>query len=398
MKRRNFLAATFAGIISTKLFAQPSKSVIDNPPKGTSADPKKLPPITAPNAPTQWKNYDLKLTIKTDKNLNSIWIPLPMIQTIQNNLYQKLLQMEITGNFSKQSIFHNYENNYHILNTNYENNSENTKNLTLNLTIQTADRKTDFSKRNVSPERIDILKYYLEDSELIPNDKLARSIATKIVNRIKDPIAQARTIFDWIVEHSTYEIQSIANITDNKSNNNNNIGNVRQLLQNQNQHKDIKDYHFSGRSAELNGLFVSLCRSIGIPARSVCGQRIAKSKLLPCLGIEDDNKATDLQHTRAEFYSPGCGWIPIDVSDVKRAEYFKTSAPELKMLQTLLFGFWEMNWFAFGFGNEVILNNNNNYKISFFDKAVGEGANKSFNSQWINFDNTEISIEAIQQI
>lgn len=46
MKRRNFLAATVAGIISTKLFAQPSKSVIDNPPKGTSADPKKLPPIT----------------------------------------------------------------------------------------------------------------------------------------------------------------------------------------------------------------------------------------------------------------------------------------------------------------------------------------------------------------
>lgn len=385
MKRRNFLAATVAGIISTKLFAQPSKSVIDNPPKGTSADPKKLPPITAPNAPTQWKNYDLKLTIKTDKQLNSIWIPLPMIQTIQNNLYQKLLQMEITGNFSKQSIFHNYENNYHILNTNYENNSENTKNLTLNLTIQTADRKTDFSKRNVSPERSDILKYYLEDSELIPNDKFARSLATKIVNRIKDPIAQARAIFDWIVEHSTYEMENFSA--------NDKRGNVRELLQNQSQHKGIKDYHFGGRSAELNGLFVSLCRSIGIPARSVCGQRIAKSKLLPCLGIEDDNKATDLQHTRAEFYSPGCGWIPIDVSDVKRAEYFKTSAPELKMLQTLLFGFWEMNWFAFGFGEQVILNDHK--KISFFDKAISENSNSNFNnSAWNYFDNNnEISIE-----
>lgn len=385
MKRRNFLAATVAGIISTKLFAQPSKSVIDNPPKGTSADPKKLPPITAPNAPTQWKNYDIKLTIKTSKNLSSIWIPLPMIQTIQNNLYQKLLQMEITGNFSKQSIFHNYENNYHILNTNYENNSENTKNLTLNLTIQTSDRKTDFSKRNVSPERSDILKYYLEDSELIPNDKFARSLATKIVNRIKDPIAQARAIFDWIVEHSTYEMEKFSA--------NDKRGNVRELLQNQSQHKGIKDYHFGGRSAELNGLFVSLCRSIGIPARSVCGQRIAKSKLLPCLGIEDDNKATDLQHTRAEFYSPGCGWIPIDVSDVKRAEYFKTSAPELKMLQTLLFGFWEMNWFAFGFGEQVILNDHK--KISFFDKAISENSNSNFNnSAWNYFDNNnEISIE-----
>ena len=291
---------------------------------------------------------------KTNKKVSSIWIPLPMIQTIQSSLYQKLLAIEITGNFKKQRIFNQYENNYHILNAvyyennknnknnnkdaddNYDSNAEKSANLSLNFTIQTADRHTDFSKRNVAPERVDILKYYLENSALIPNDTTAKNLATKIVNRIKDPIAKARAIFDWIVENSTYEMENSA-----ENNTINERGNVRKQLENQ----SINNYHFRGRSADLNGLFVSLCRSIGIPARSVCGQRIAKSKLLPCLGIQDDVK-TDLQHTRAEFYSPGCGWIPIDVSDVKRAEYFKTPELELKMLQTLLFGFWEMNWFS----------------------------------------------------
>lgn len=436
MKRRNFLIATVAGVFSGKIFAQTNnnnnnntattnietnpilnidaiqnsatkKTSKNNPLRGTSADPRHLPPISAPNVPTVWNTYDVNFEIKTNKKVSSIWIPLPMIQTIQSSLYQKLLTIEIGGNFKKQRIFNQYENNYHLLNTiYYENNKNNTKNtddnydsnaeknvnLSLNLTIQTADRHTDFSKRNVAPERVDILKYYLENSALIPNDTTAKNLATKIVNRIKDPIAKARAIFDWIVENSTYEMENSA-----ENNVKNERGNVRKQLENQN----INNYHFRGRSADLNGLFVSLCRSIGIPARSVCGQRIAKSKLLPCLGIQDDVK-TDLQHTRAEFYSPGCGWIPIDVSDVKRAEYFRTPELELKMLQTLLFGFWEMNWFAFGFGNEVMLNNTN-HKIAFFDKVIGEqiknntNNNLNNNSQLLNFDNNEININTTQQ-
>lgn len=466
MKRRNFLLATIAGIFSGKVFAQTNsnpptnietnpilnveavqntskkKSGKNNPLRGTSADPRRLPPISAPNVPTQWNTYNVKITANPSKKLSSIWLPLPMIQNVQNNLYQKLLKIETNGNFYSQNTFHNYENNYHILSANYSENSISSRNssnnsdnenyysnsnnsnsiytnsysstssnnsnsnsgtnknksgaiLNVNLTIQTADRHTDFSKRNVAPERVDILKYYLENSQLIPNDKTSKALASKIINRIKDPIAQARAIFDWIVENSTYDLDNFS------ANNSMNLrGNVRKQLENQSPSK----YNFRGRSAELNGLFVSLCRSIGIPARCVCGQRIAKSKLLPCLGIEN-NIATDFQHIRAEFYSPGCGWIPIDVSDVKRAEFFKTSELELKMLQTLLFGFWEMNWFAFGFGSEVILNNTNNNissnissnisnsKISFFDKALAEEITTAKNSQFTSLDSKEIIIE-----
>ena len=154
MKRRNFLITTLAGVFSGKIFAQTNnnntattnietnpilniyatqnsatkKTSKNNPLRGTSADPRHLPPISAPNVPTVWNTYDANFEIKTNKKVSNIWIPLPMIQTIQRSLYQKLLTIEIAGNFKKQRIFNQYENNYHILNAIYYENNKNNKN------------------------------------------------------------------------------------------------------------------------------------------------------------------------------------------------------------------------------------------------------------------------------
>jgi len=75
---------------------------------------------------------------------------------------------------------------------------------------------------------------------------------------------------------------------------------------------------YGGRSADINGLFVAICRAIGIPARCVYGLRTGSSRLFRSLGLSSDD-ATRGQHVRAEFYVPGYGWIPVDPSDVRRA-------------------------------------------------------------------------------
>jgi transglutaminase-like putative cysteine protease len=75
---------------------------------------------------------------------------------------------------------------------------------------------------------------------------------------------------------------------------------------------------YGGRSADINGLFVAICRAIGIPARCVYGLRVGPSRLFRSLGLTSDD-ATRGQHVRAEFYVPGYGWIPVDPSDVRRA-------------------------------------------------------------------------------
>ena len=61
---------------------------------------------------------------------------------------------------------------------------------------------------------------------------------------------------------------------------------------------------------------------------------------------------------RAEFYSPGFGWIPVDPSDVRRAIALETLTERDSRLQSLrkvLFGVWEMNWVAFSIGSDITL-------------------------------------------
>lgn len=60
--------------------------------------------------------------------------------------------------------------------------------------------------------------------------------------------------------------------------------------------------HRQGVCSELTNLFISFCRSLGIPARFVSG--MAYSNVIEGFG----------PHGWAEVYYPGYGWIPVDVT------------------------------------------------------------------------------------
>ena len=79
--------------------------------------------------------------------------------------------------------------------------------------------------------------------------------------------------------------------------------------------------------------------SVAISARPVFGLRIDGSRLFSGLGATG-NLGTG-QHCRAEFYTPGYGWIPVDPGDVRKAirdENLGYSDPKLLVLRKLLFG------------------------------------------------------------
>ena len=99
-----------------------------------------------------------------------------------------------------------------------------------------------------------------------------------------------------------------------------------------------------------------MCRAIGIPARPVYGLRMDRSRLFSCLGTSGELNAS--RHCRAEFYSPGYGWVPVNPSDVRQAiaeENLSQYDPRLTVLKKLLFGFWEMNWVGFNSAQDVTL-------------------------------------------
>jgi hypothetical protein len=318
---------------STKSAKTPGKSatpakarttVLDAAHPGSSAT--RLPPVKAFALPKTWRTLEVRATARLvpAPARQRLWMPLPLTA---ESLYQRSLGYAWRGNFEGGRIIR-LPDALEAFQCEWPAGVD--PEFELTMTVSTADRRFDISRRSMPPERDDLLRRNLEASRQIPADDETRALAQKIVGRIVDPVAQAHALFNWILENARYDAQLPP-----ASN-----GDVR---------RQIATQQFGGRSAEISGLFVALCRAIGIPARRVFGQRIAPSRIASCLGIDmDAPDAAQTTHCRAEFYVPGYRWIPVDPSDVLRATTLETLPPPQRVaLGKILFGVWEMNWMAY---------------------------------------------------
>ncbi|MEY2633994.1 MAG: hypothetical protein RIR00_2648 [Pseudomonadota bacterium] len=368
MKRRNFLSAAVlgslftidsalaknkkpapsankkAGALADKKGAKPGKvrkptthtattPITENPPVGSSST--HLPPVKAPEAPTQWRSYEIQTTITLPKTpgRSRLWLPLPLSQ---DTLYQRTLSHSWRDNADVASLRRLPEGDLDVFYGEWAEGVE--PSLQLTTIVSTADRHFDVTRRTMPPDRDDILRKNLRASNLIPNDGDAHKLSEQIIGRIKDPIAQVRAIYEWVIDNSIYDLTLPGCGS----------GDIR---------KQIEERRYGGRSADINGLFVALCRAAGIPARCVYGLRLDNSRIFSSLGLRQ-GEATRGQHCRAEFYTPGYGWVPVDPSDVRRAmalEILGDRDPRTLSLKRLLFGVWEMNWLAYNFGNDIPL-------------------------------------------
>lgn len=307
--------------------------VIDNPPDGTSSS--RLPPSRALELPTDWKTYEITVSVQMHlpQQRVQLWIPLP---GSQDSIYQRTLSHTWRGKTDHANLARQPDGLLEVFHAEWSDAKD--VQLVLSSQVSTADRHFDVARRTVPPDRDDILRRNLQATRLIPNEGLSRQLGERIVGRIKDPLAQVKAIYDWICENAIYDPAASGCGT----------GDVNQQL--------IRG-EYGGRSADINSLFVSVCRSMGIPARCVYGIRTGPSRLFRSLGLSSD-EASNAQHVRAEFYLPGYGWIPVDPSDVRRAvalEVLSEQDPRFNSIKRVLFGVWEMNWVAFHTGNEIHL-------------------------------------------
>lgn len=307
--------------------------IIEKPPAGTSAT--RLPPVKAAEPPLDWRIYEISTTVKIKAGAGQtrVWLPLPLNQ---DTLFQRTLGHSWDGNPRMSTMRRLPDGDLEVFYSEWPDGTE--ARFQIKTLVTTADRHFDVTKRTVAPEREDILRRNLQSSQLIPNDGLAHQLGARIVGRIKDPVAQAKAIYDWVVDNSIYDPALPACGS----------GDINQQL--------IRG-QYGGRSADINGLFVAICRAIGIPARCVYGLRVGSSRLFSSLGLNGED-ATRAQHVRAEFYIPGFGWIPVDPSDVRRAvamEGLSERESRVQSLRKILFGVWEMNWIAFNVGTDVEL-------------------------------------------
>ena len=127
---------------------------------------------------------------------------------------------------------------------------------------------------------------FLEGNVLMPVDGEVKELADSIVEGKTTVLDKAQAIYDWIY--------------DNMERNNDvvgcGLGDVKQLL-----------VSLDGKCTDIHSVFISLARSVGIPARETFGFRMSE---------DPEADVTTTQHCWAEFYLPGTGWVSIDVADV----------------------------------------------------------------------------------
>lgn len=206
---------------------------------------------------------------------------------------------------------------------------------------------------------------YLKPTELMPLDGIVKKTADEITRGARSDVQKARAIYEWTVEN-TYRDPKTRGCG---------VGDVKAMLENG---------VLGGKCADLNALFVALCRAAGVPARDVYGVRVAESPR----GYKSMGRAGDItraQHCRAEFYAQGIGWVPVDPADVRKVvleerQNLTLADDVVKTMCAFLFGNWEGNWLAYNYAHDIKLPGSRGAPVPFLMYPQAETADGRLDS------------------
>jgi transglutaminase-like putative cysteine protease len=235
--------------------------------------------------------------------------------------------------------------------------------LVLTNRVETPNRAVDWSARRAgpAPDPADLRKW-LQPSELISTDGIVRKVATQIVAGARNDREKAQRIYDWVIV-STYREPKVRGCG---------VGDIKTMLETGN---------LSGKCADINALFIGLCRAVDIPARDIYGVRLVPSEF----GYRElgANPASlkGAQHCRAEVHLQGYGWVAMDPADVTKVMRQETATwikdaghPLVTPVRKALFGSWEGNWMGYNTASDVALPGAKQGKLGFFMYPQAETA------------------------
>jgi transglutaminase-like putative cysteine protease len=308
-------------------------------------------------APGRWRTFEVttRLEIADAGAGTRAWVPVPSV----DSEWQQSLESTWSGNLREATLQADPVYGAKMVSARWSD-GEKSPLIEIVSRIRTRDRGIDWAqKRKVEPDALE-LALNLEATDLIPTDGIVAETAAKIVAGKKTDVERTRAIYDWIVTH-TYREQTVRGCG---------IGNIKAMLETGN---------MGGKCADLNALFVGLCRASRIPARDVYGIRVAKSafgyKELGA-GSSDISKA---QHCRAEVWLEQYGWVAMDPADVAKVmrletkEWFRDPHNDVtEPVYRALFGAWEGNWMGYNDAHDVVLPGASGPKLAFLMYPQGE--------------------------
>ncbi len=320
LKRRTLLAATLASPFAHLHAATPERRF-------------------APQAGA-WRTFDLTLSTEVPqaKGVTRLWLPLPDLDTA----WQQTEGHQWSGNATQARLVADASRGTRMLYAEFAPEVAQPK-ISVTSRVRTQSRQVDWSRKETVKEDPAVLRQALAATELLPLDGIVHSTALQATKGARTDVDKARAIYQWVVAHAHREPKTRGCGT----------GDIKAMLESGN---------LGGKCADLNAVFVGLCRSVGVPARDVYGLRVAPS----AFGYKElgANSAAlkGAQHCRAEAYLAGHGWVAMDPADVLKVmrqetpEWIKDPAnPVAAPVMSGLFGNWEGNWVGYNTAHDLSL-------------------------------------------
>jgi transglutaminase-like putative cysteine protease len=344
--RRKFLSNTAVALVATALPAI-------NFAADAAPSERKFSPV-----PGNWRTFEVttRVDIAKPQGVTKVWLPIPSV----NSDWQKSLESNYSSNGKTQLVTDSVYGARML----YVEFAENEAKPYVELTsrIQTQNRAQDWTQKTTAAEDADTLKYWTQPTSLLPTDGIVRKTALEATLGAQTDAEKAKKLFDWIVTNTFREPKTRGC----------GEGDIKTMLETGN---------LGGKCADLNALFVGLCRAVGLPARDVYGIRVAPS----AFGYKElgGNSASlkGAQHCRAEVYLKGYGWVAMDPADVAKVmrqetpEWIKSAQnPLVAPVNKALFGGWEGNWMAYNTAHDVSLPNSKGPKLGFMMYPTAETA------------------------
>jgi len=200
--------------------------------------------------------------------------------------------------------------------------------------VRTRDRAIDWDAPRTHEESRRVLERALTSTPFRPTDGIVRTTARQATHGAQNDFEKVRALYQWVLTHAHREPKTRGC----------GLGDIKTMLE---------TGDLSGKCADLNALFVGLCRASGVPARELYGLRLAPSAFgYRELGARSASLTT-AQHCRAEVFLNQYGWVPMDPADVLKVMRQETNEwlrdPEHPLVAPVargLFGRWEGNWLA----------------------------------------------------
>lgn len=327
--------------------------------------------------PGAWRTFDVttQVEIKEPSDATRVWLPIPSI----DSTYQKSLESTWSGNAASARIVADSKYGAKMLVAEFDAATKSPQ-LVLTSRVQTRNRATDWERTVEVGEDAATLKSWTRPTDLMPTDGIVLDTARGATRGAWSDEAKVRQIYDWVVAH-TYREPTVRGCG---------VGDIKSMLETGN---------FGGKCADINGLFVGLCRAAGIPARDIYGVRIAPS----AFGYRElggnPAKLQGAQHCRAEVWLKQRGWVAMDPADVAKVmrqetpEWIKDERnPLIVPVKKALYGGWEGNWMAFNNAHDVALPGARGARLGFLMYPQAENANGRYDA--LDADNFKYAITA----